>query len=694
MRPSYSICITTFRRPAYLDALLTSIASQDWLPGPGEWEILVVDNDDVASAATVVERQSTASKLPIRYERTAVHANISVARNTALALASKSYVLFIDDDQLLPKSFLRDMHAMWSRQPEEISGLMMIKRPVFAENAPAWVRSLDVFGTAGWRSEGEIPAAHVNTSGVLMRRSVFEGLAQPFDPMLGITGGEDNQFFRSAGKRGARFRIGIEILEMVPESRASIAYLLSRAFNEGLIHAYLSTRDAPLSVQLRYALKSFVAFLAATAAFPLVFCANKSTEMKIRRYMNRQLGKLSHMCFGTLRRSYRSQDATIRSIFFHLRPTHRMRHRATVASCPRTLLAFSPKIASFPEEHTFMLPPATRRERVRRWLLLRFPLCFRIAVESQARVADVVFTWGTVLVWPRRPYIVEFENPYQITMYRLGWFRLFRPVIRSALLADRCRAIACMSEATRRSIYSEFGQQVGEKAVVTYPVIEDLSLDRPKASVAAPRFLFVATSFRRKGGLEAAMAFNSVAARHPGIQFTMVTNVPDGLRQELEEPGHVRIVKADLGPDVLRRDYFQKADVFIHPSSFDSVPAAMLEAISSGLAVISTKTYAIPEMVEHERNGLILQPALPYFDEAGRAVARYWTDEGLDRAIEKPCLRLVADLEAAIERLLDVELRTRMAAESRRLYVEKFSEAAWQRNFAELLRRAEGTRRS
>lgn len=48
--------------------------------------------------------------------------------------------------------------------------------------------------------------------------------------------------------------------------------------------------------------------------------------------------------------------------------------------------------------------------------------------------------------------------------------------------------------------------------------------------------------------------------------------------------------------------------VFLAPTRFDSQGVSMCEAMSSGLAVISNNTAAIPEFVDHRKSGLLVEP--------------------------------------------------------------------------------------
>lgn len=54
--------------------------------------------------------------------------------------------------------------------------------------------------------------------------------------------------------------------------------------------------------------------------------------------------------------------------------------------------------------------------------------------------------------------------------------------------------------------------------------------------------------------------------------------------------------------------YMRKAEIFVLPSYQEGMPIALLEAMSFGLPVISTRVSAIPEIIEEGKNGFLIEP--------------------------------------------------------------------------------------
>lgn len=221
------VCLCTFRR-ASVRQTLASIAAQQGAP---RLRVIIADNDDIPSAEASVNAAARELGLAITY----LHAparNIATARNACLEAASADLVAFIDDDEIAPPDWLAGLIAGLG-QDDVVFGPVQAR---YQPGAPAWVVRGDFhsFGPVV-RANGDIDTGY--SSNVLFRRSAVGALR--FEPSLGRTGGEDTFFFAQLHAGGARlgFCPTAMVYEPTPSERATLPWLLRRAFRSGQTHA-------------------------------------------------------------------------------------------------------------------------------------------------------------------------------------------------------------------------------------------------------------------------------------------------------------------------------------------------------------------------------------------------------------------------------------------------------------------------
>jgi GT2 family glycosyltransferase len=114
----FSIVIATKDRAGYLDRALASLCEQRDAP---PFEVVVVDNGSRDATASVVEQRAT-DFAALRYV-VAAQPNRALARNRGVADAAGRYLLFCDDDVVLPDGWIA-AHAAAHRQsdPRVVNG--------------------------------------------------------------------------------------------------------------------------------------------------------------------------------------------------------------------------------------------------------------------------------------------------------------------------------------------------------------------------------------------------------------------------------------------------------------------------------------------------------------------------------------------------------------------------------------------
>jgi glycosyltransferase involved in cell wall biosynthesis len=74
---------------------------------------------------------------------------------------------------------------------------------------------------------------------------------------------------------------------------------------------------------------------------------------------------------------------------------------------------------------------------------------------------------------------------------------------------------------------------------------------------------------------------------------------------------------------------FASADVFVMPSTTETLGFVVLEAMSAGLPVVAARAGGIPDLVQHEENGLLYDPERP--QDAFAAIGELLSNPGMRR---------------------------------------------------------------
>jgi glycosyltransferase involved in cell wall biosynthesis len=114
-----------------------------------------------------------------------------------------------------------------------------------------------------------------------------------------------------------------------------------------------------------------------------------------------------------------------------------------------------------------------------------------------------------------------------------------------------------------------------------------------------------------KGQAVLLQALARLIADGVNVELAFVGDGPRGghLRSEAERLGVSEAVTftGAVGQDEIAR-WYRWADVFCLASFAEGVPVVLMEAMATGLPVVTTTIAGIPELVEHGRSGLLVPP--------------------------------------------------------------------------------------
>jgi glycosyltransferase involved in cell wall biosynthesis len=186
-------------------------------------------------------------------------------------------------------------------------------------------------------------------------------------------------------------------------------------------------------------------------------------------------------------------------------------------------------------------------------------------------------------------------------------------IIFDLFVINNCDKIIVLSKKMEKDLISRWGIKP-EKVKVIYNGVdsEAYNIDKFECKDVPLKFdihfdyiIFVGQLHPRKG-----IHFLIEAMKEIDHLCVIVGDGPqkEYLKKRVTEYGLKNII---FTGSVSRKDLiclYNKAKIFVLPSTAEALPLTILEAMSAGLPVISTNVGAIPEIIKNNSNGLIIEP--------------------------------------------------------------------------------------
>lgn len=193
--------------------------------------------------------------------------------------------------------------------------------------------------------------------------------------------------------------------------------------------------------------------------------------------------------------------------------------------------------------------------------------------------------------------------------------RLVQSLIRWVL--NRSTIIIALSENWRQIIQNEIKPTTPVRVIVNtvdemfaQALLQD---DKPPPTSSRKKVLFLGRLNKQKGIFDILKAIPLVTQEKPDLHFVIAgpgdPRIVAEMQQVCEQDGissYVQILGPVMGQDKL--DLFLASSIFVLPSCIENFPITILEAMATGLPVITTPVGAIPEIVEAGVNGFLVTP--------------------------------------------------------------------------------------
>lgn len=199
------------------------------------------------------------------------------------------------------------------------------------------------------------------------------------------------------------------------------------------------------------------------------------------------------------------------------------------------------------------------------------------------------------------------------------------PASRGLRRADH---VFCLNSDDRDYLIRWFGRSP-ESITRIFPGADLSYSSAPRSYEVAGLMLFAAAWRDNKGTADLVPAFVRLAGRHPSLTLLVVgAGVPDSLiRRSFPSGLHDRIVCEAPETEEGTIAAFARADLFLLPSLFEGTPLTLVQAMMSGLPIVTTATCGMKDVIADDVSGLLVPTRSP--DAIVLAVDRLLNDSSL-----------------------------------------------------------------
>lgn len=173
--------------------------------------------------------------------------------------------------------------------------------------------------------------------------------------------------------------------------------------------------------------------------------------------------------------------------------------------------------------------------------------------------------------------------------------------------------VFCLNEEDRRYLNSRFGIP-SEKVTRILPAAgAAYSANGTRDYNRFRRILFAGTWLKRKGNIDAVEAFRILAERHRDLEFaTLGAGVlPEVVLSYFPEELRHRVKSFSPKDDAAGASVMSDSDVFLLPSVFEGTPLTLMEAMHSGMPIVTTGICGMKDVIRDGENGLLVPVRSP-----------------------------------------------------------------------------------
>ena len=197
--------------------------------------------------------------------------------------------------------------------------------------------------------------------------------------------------------------------------------------------------------------------------------------------------------------------------------------------------------------------------------------------------------------------------------HRFYTFPLFRWSIRT------CDGAHAYSRDVWNLLQLKYNLDADRTAYIPNGVDQRFFIPRRYDSAGPLKLLYAGTWLDQRGIFYLREALERLAPKLPGLtmSFTGCACPPEIIKEFFGPKLASTVVVQPVVPWEQVHELFAFHDIFLFPSLMEGLPSVLLEAMASGMPVITAETCGMPDVVESGFNGLLVPPAdTPAIEEA------------------------------------------------------------------------------
>lgn len=226
---------------------------------------------------------------------------------------------------------------------------------------------------------------------------------------------------------------------------------------------------------------------------------------------------------------------------------------------------------------------------------------------------DLLHSTRGILPLNNKPWIVDIESGAAFS--GLNWNDLKKPLMQKIIIkllsSPNCKKIIPQSDSAKKSLIENVDcSKFMDKIETVFLAYHTTKMKRQPSDKV--RLSFIGRTFYEKGGHLLLEAFKILDKKYPGkLHLKYKGKVPEDRKLNLPNVEYLANIP---DPNKFYEAIFGDCDIYVQPTTVDSFGVSILEAMSTGLPIVCTDDFTLPELVQDGHNGLLVKSPVHWYD--------------------------------------------------------------------------------